>query len=359
MKEPIKLRQRVLRDGSVSLYLDIYSHGVRRYEFLKLYLVPEKTKQDRQSNKDTMLLAESIKAKRIIELQRGRFGFSQQGNDKLLLTYVNQLTAGRDQATRSFYHFLAEFAPKFMRVADITPSWCRMLRNHITTAKSRKDGAHLAQSTQATYWSKWVWVVHRAQQDGLIADNPCTGIESIKGQVAERVYLTPDEIRKLWHTPCRHDVLRRAFLFSCLTGLRVSDIRKLAWRDVTTMGSYTRIIFRQRKTKGIEYTDINDQAVSLMGERGKDDDLVFDGFVYNSKTATKLRNWAKAAGIRKQITYHSSRHSFALMMLDAGVDIYTTSKLLGHRDVATTMKYAHILDSKKQEAIGKLPNFQN
>lgn len=77
-KEPIKLRKRPNATGTVSLYLDIYIDGKRTYEWLKLYLVPEKTRKDKEKNIETMRLAEAIRAKRIVDLRNGKFGFESQ-----------------------------------------------------------------------------------------------------------------------------------------------------------------------------------------------------------------------------------------------------------------------------------------
>lgn len=75
IKEPIRLRRKTLANGNISLYLDIYWNGSRTYEFLKLYLIPEKTKADKEKNRETLKLANSVKAQRIIEIQNGEFGF--------------------------------------------------------------------------------------------------------------------------------------------------------------------------------------------------------------------------------------------------------------------------------------------
>lgn len=64
-----------------------------------------------------------------------------------------------------------------------------------------------------------------------------------------------------------------------------------------------------------------------------------------------LTNWAALAGIKKHVTFHVSRHTFATMALTAGSDIYTISKLLGHSYVKTTQIYAKVVDRKKEEAV--------
>ena len=69
VKEPIRLRTKKLSNGNESLYLDIYTDGKRDYEFLKLYIIQERTKEDKEKNAQTLKLANAIKSKRIVELQ--------------------------------------------------------------------------------------------------------------------------------------------------------------------------------------------------------------------------------------------------------------------------------------------------
>ena len=69
-----------------------------------------------------------------------------------------------------------------------------------------------------------------------------------------------------------------------------------------------------------------------------------------------LQKWAKDAGIIKHISFHVARHTHATMMLTLGADLYTVSKLLEHKNIATTQIYAKIVDKKKEEAISLIPN---
>ena len=157
-------------------------------------------------------------------------------------------------------------------------------------------------------------------------------------------------------TPCRYPILKRTFLFSCLTGLRKSDIQKLTWSEVQKFGDYTRIVFKQKKTGGQEYLDISPQAEKYLGERGNPEDPVFTGFTYGAWTSLELQRWSMAANINKNLTFHCGRHTFAVLMLDLGADIYTVSKLLGHKELATTQIYAKVLDKNKQNAVSLIPD---
>ena len=131
---------------------------------------------------------------------------------------------------------------------------------------------------------------------------------------------------------------------------------KLTWGEVYQQGGYTRIIFKQKKTGGLEYLDISPQAAELMGTRGLSSDNVFGWIHSPSVTNYALQDWCIVAGIRKKITFHCGRHTFAVMMLDLGVDIYTVSKLLGHKEISTTQIYAKVLDKNKQAAVDKIPS---
>lgn len=375
-KEPIKLRSRLTKNGSKSMYLDIYIDGKRSYEYLKLYLIPERTKQDKEKNKETMRLAEAIRGKRMVDLQNGRFGFEgHYKQDIMFLDYYRTMCERKFKTTESMGNWgnwysclkhLEMYTKKGTKFKDITPQWCQGFRDYLATAKTRNkykdkeihtdhDCAPLSQNTKLSYWRKLKACLNQAVKDHVIPTNPCDGIEGFKEDDTERTYLTMEEVKAMWNTECHYPVLKRAFLFSCLTGLRKSDIERLKWSDVSKQGNYTRITFRQKKTRGVEYIDINEQAVELMGERGEPDERVFSGFKYSAYLNVELNRWALRAGILKHISYHTSRHTFALMMLDLGVDIYTVSRLLGHTEINTTMIYAHILDKKKQDAVAKIP----
>lgn len=159
-----------------------------------------------------------------------------------------------------------------------------------------------------------------------------------------------EELNKLATTPCDRAELKRAALFSALTGLRHCDIQKLQWKEIAINGDQARLNFTQQKTKGVEYMPISQQALQLCGTRSKPSDLVFDGLPDPAWISNPLKRWITAAGITKKITFHCFRHTYATLQLSGGTDIYTVSKMLGHTDVKTTQIYAKVVDEKKQKA---------
>lgn len=373
-KEPIRLRQRKMPSGRTTLYLDIYIDGKRSYETLKLYLIPEESRKDKEKNKETLRMAEAIRAKRVVELQNGRFGFEDGYKlDTNFLEYYRAMTEERLGAEShgnwgnwySSLKHLERYCKPTTTFRDITPEWVigfrkyldktARVRNVSKKAKTTMDAKPLTQNTKQSYFNKLRACLNHAFEDGVIPKNPMRGIEGFKDDEVERVYLTLEEVKAMAAAECKYPILRRAFLFSCLTGLRKSDIEKMRWSEVRSQNGGTRIVFKQKKTKGQEYLDISPEAVQFLGERGNPDEYVFPNFSYSSYYLMELKRWAVRAGITKDITFHSGRHTFAVLMLDLGTDIYTVQKLLGHKNIHTTQIYAHILDKNKQQAVMKIP----
>lgn len=363
-KEPVRIREKRLANGNISLYLDIYINGKRSYEFLKLYLVPEANKADRDRNRETMRLAEAIKALRIVDIQNGRYGFhTQYRGDINFHEYFEQCIESRIRADstgnegnwRGAAKHLRDFFPADTRFADIDEKACTAFREYLKRAKT-KSGNTLSQNSQCGYFAKFKAAMRQAYEERIIPENPCERVTSPKVDITERSFLTMDELRAAAQTECRYPLLKRAFLFSCLTGLRWSDIVKMTWGEVQQYGDHIRIVFRQKKTSRQEYLDINDQAASLLGNKGRQDARVFSGLKYSSYMNVALTQWMLRAGITKEITFHCARHTFAVMMLELGADIYTVQKLLGHSDIHTTQIYARVLDKRKVEAVNRIPD---
>ena len=116
------------------------------------------------------------------------------------------------------------------------------------------------------------------------------------------------------------------------------------------------IRFKQKKTQGVETLPIPQQARDLLGEPDKPLERVFKGLKYSAWHNLKLQQWIMKAGIAKTITFHSGRHTYATLQLTLGTDIYTVSKLLGHRELKTTQVYAKIIDQKKVDAANIIPD---
>lgn len=220
----------------------------------------------------------------------------------------------------------------------------------INAPQGGSKGGIISRNTASTYFSIFKAALHQAFIDGFLTIDLAAKSKNIYYEESQREYLTLEELNKLASTPCDSPILKRAALFSALTGLRHSDIKQLKWKDLVKDQEHYRILFTQQKTKGVEYMPISDQAYQLCGERGDSDRLIFEGLQDPSWISRPVARWVEAAGITKHITFHCFRHTYATLQLTSGTDIYTVSKMLGHKKVTTTQIYAKIVDEKKEAA---------
>lgn len=372
-KEPVKIRLKDLANGNKSVYLDIYQNGRRQYEFLKLYLIPETDVSAKVKNDNTMTAARKIQAERVIELTNGKAGIKGAASSKMMLFEWLQKVADerkRDgQSNKRAYTFtsLIEHLKKFRDGKDIMLSKIdeRFCHNFIiylssaTTLKwAKKGNKQITKGAAKTYFTAFKTALNEAFQKGIISENPTSklarkDIKPISGKADERVFLSSNELRSLMQAECKNQSVKMAFLFACYCGLRISDIRSLTWGDLKMIDGTWFVVKRMKKTGDVVSVPLDMAQRYLPNRNGAEDDaIIFPQIPKDGGYLSKaIRNWAKAAGVNKNISFHTSRHTFATLLLTAGADLYTTSKLLGHKSMTTTQIYAKIVDAKKMDAI--------
>ena len=166
----------------------------------------------------------------------------------------------------------------------------------------------ISHNTAATYFSIFKAALKQAFVDDYLTVDLSAKIKGIQEQESRREYLTVEELNTLAGAPCERDVLKRAALFSALTGLRHCDIQKMRWKEIQIEGDNARLNFTQQKTKGVEYMPISKQALLLCGEQGESEQLIFEDLPDPAWISKPLKRWIEAAGISKRITFHCLRH---------------------------------------------------
>lgn len=307
----------------MALYLDVCRNGKRTNEYLKLYLVPEVTREDRAKNRETMKLAEAMRARRVVEMQSKDFGIDVAVHDDVLFfDFMRKIIERKDGTTKTSWqnclaHLMRYEPDEGLTFGDITPRWVRGFRDYldgeatqwaIDTRKREVDPKPLGQGTKALMFQKLCAVFNLAMREGVIRTNPTVGVERFREPESDREFLTMEEVRRLHRTPPPSEELAQAFFFSCLTGLRWSDIVKLRWGEVQKWHGGTRIVFTQQKTGGLEYLDLNRQAAEILGERGTPDSRVFPKLGPIQAARIGIAAWVRGAGIDKHITFHCARH---------------------------------------------------
>lgn len=361
----VTLRQRQKGD-KISLYLDYYTDGKRDYEYLQLYLIPEPekgklTKEQKEANRKTLVLAEAIRSKRLLQIKNEEFGFRDTEKTKgSFISYFEHLTEQRKNSEGNYGNWdstlkhLRKFANTDVSFKEVNKAWLEDFKNYLQHAAKSKNSKRLSQNSQSSYFSKVTAALKEAVKEGIIQVNPANQVEGVKPDDPDREFLTFEELQAAAKVECDLPILKTAFIFSALTGLRWSDIEKLVWSEVQHSADNYYIRFRQKKTKGAETLPISEQAYKLLGNRGKENEKVFEGLYYSAWNNLKLREWVMKAGITKHITFHCARHTYATLQLNLGTDIYTVSKLLGHRHLKTTEVYAKVIDKRKQEAANRI-----
>lgn len=401
----VKLRQKSISKDRQSLYLDFYpaiphpkTGELTRREFLGMYILIDKdeikkeiTKKEKQgidatklkilirnlkslspidkySNGETLRLAEQIKQKRenyinkpeiYTGYEKEQLKIREQGEQNFI-DYFRKLADKRKASNHdnwvSAFNYLEKFTNGILKFADLNETFCNEFKEFLLTTRSIKSNkTTLSQNSAASYFNKLKASLKQAYKDGLLTDDLNRKIEPIKQAETQRNFLTIEELNTLVKTECNNPLLKRAALFSALTGLRFSDIKKLIWGEIEFIkGNGYFIQFTQQKTKGVEMMPISEQAYSLLGERKEPTNKVFEGLVYSAYENRHLAKWIGLAGITKDITFQCFRHTFATLQLSKGTSIYTVSKMLGHRELKTTQIYAKIIDQTKREAADKI-----
>ncbi|MBI6116840.1 site-specific integrase [Salegentibacter maritimus] len=177
----------------------------------------------------------------------------------------------------------------------------------------------------------------------------------VQFETVEREYLNEEEVQTLIDKTLHLDrlkLVRDMFVFSCYTGLAYSDVKKLSSADITKGidgGKWIRI--KRTKTKSLSSIPLLPIAEEIL-DRYKDHPEVKAGkyvlpVLSNQKSNAFLKEIAALCGIKKPLTTHLARHTFATTItLTNGVPIESVSKMLGHQDLRTTQHYAKIVDRK-------------
>ncbi|KUJ49695.1 site-specific integrase [Chryseobacterium sp. JAH] len=371
----ISLSQRKLKDGRISLSIEFYRGSeitddgkrkhLRNFENLDTYLIVDpKTAKEKKENKEALEFAENVIAIRKAEYAQGRFELKNTAKAKrVFLNFFADLAEEKrtlDSSNNygnwfSTYQHLKKVVPKNLTFEEIDEYFIKKVRKYFEKDAISKSDLPLSQNSKYSYFNKFKAALRNAFDNGYLTINYASKIKSFEQAESQREYLIFDELQRLAKAECKYPVLKKAFLFSCLSGLRWSDINTLIWKEVRDEGDISRVNFRQEKTEGVEYLYISKQARELLGERQDPQERVFKGLKYGMTYNTEIIRWCNRAAVPKHITFHSARHTNAVLLLENGADIYTVSKRLGHRELRTTQIYAKIVDSKMKEAAEIIP----
>lgn len=358
-----------MKNGYQSIYLDCYHDGRRSYEYLKLYLVPETEDKAVRQNAAAMRKAEAALKARLRELKKlppSNKRLTRENVSQTELTLSEWLTRFKEiqqsRGVRDLYAIdrlrgiIAGMGGGKVTLKAVDKNFCLSFMEYLKTGYRTANGQPLKSKTVFNRQCTLVTALNVAVREGLIPFNPMNRLsrhERAKTSKGKREYLTIDEIKALIATPCKRKDIKQTYLFACNCGLRLGDVRKLKWGNITKDGDRWLLSVVMNKSEKPVHIPLGVQARRWLPKRkGADaDSLVFGELPRDTHINAHLKMWAAKAGITKVVTYHMSRHTFATMLLTLGADLYTVSKLLGHSQIKNTQIYAEIINRRKDEAV--------
>jgi site-specific recombinase XerD len=351
---PVIIRERRHPSGHISLTLDITSGGKRSREALGLILTGDKHK-----DRETRRLAEEIRVKREYELNSNIYSVGSTNTLRLsFYAYAETVLEGKyslgtQQTYRRALQHLRDFdRDSELRFKAMTATYLRGFHRYLLQ--------RVSESSAAAYFFKIMSILRHALADGIIPSLPRVQIKT-PAKIRTIKYLELHEIQALARTECSNKNIRNAFLFSCFSGLRYSDLVALRWDNMKD----AQLSIIQKKTQELLFVDMGKAALKILEKQStvlKSDKSArehVEGTVFylprQSTVDKALKKWARDAGLNRTISMHTARHTFGTLAVSCGIDILTVSKLMGHTSIETTLIYAKLIDPVRKMAVEKLP----
>ena len=363
----VSIRYKEKTNGMKSVYLQFYP-GIRnskgeivKYEFLNLEVYSNpKTKDQRLFNKTIEEISESIRCQRYIQIVRRDYNFLGKDNlDGDFLEYFHRnadFHGPKFEAAR--LHF-EEFCGHSCKFKDLSPSLCEKYRFYILHDKHLANcDKSIKHNTASSYFNVFLNIVKLAFKDNIIPDDYTKDVRPIKwNHDINKDYLTVEEIQLLEHMKYdKHPQLPQACLFSIYTGLRRSDILDLKWEHFVRRGNHVYIEKKIVKTEMFVRLPLSRDALRIIGKRKK------EGTVFTELTISILnihvKMWLELANIRKHITFHCFRHTYAMMLTEKGISTNIISSLLCHKKLSSTQVYSKVTTQMVERTIEQI-DFKN
>ena len=353
----VSVREIPLKEGGFTFSLDIYHKGQRKQVKTEIQTERSAGREYKKARQQAEAMAAEKEAQLKIDPAAVFLGKERRGTD--FIEYFEKVMREEKNSAPLYSNALKHLrdfnGTKPLPMGNICQTWAERFRAYI-------DGLSLKETTKKNYLLGLKIILNRAAEETLIPDFS-RKIKQFKKNDVSLKYLTVEQIKTLEATPCKHPAIIAAFLFSCFTGLRISDLEALSDGDIQQDSDRVTIRYKmlktqkwQRLTLGAQALKYLKEATELNSDRKAGDDKIF---LLPSRTGSRgiLRAWGAAAGIPFNLGFHCGRHSFAVLSLQNGVDLYTLSKLMGHSSVKMTEIYAKVVDETKTAAMDKLPSW--
>ena len=337
---------------------------------LDYYLNPSQVKEV-QINKKSEQLAQTLVEKQRQELfqtDNGLIFFENQ--KKSFKDFYYQIAKERGK-TKSTYEGYVSAIRKFEDFLD-TKGIGDVLINQVTFSFCEEYKAYLEQllnigdTSKMKYFKTFKFVVAQLHNRGFHQKFVAKSIKGISGQYQRHDYLTQEEFRLMYDTPTpfmNKTETRRFFIFSCLTGLPHRECTILKWDDfyVETLDGELITYFNYMRAKTGKYykNPLSKDAetyLEILRQTRSCKEFVFPNLKYSAHENMKLQTWANMSDVKKKLSPHCARATFAnLFVRVKGANIMDLKELMGHSDVKTTLSYIGTSLQEKTKAVKNMP----
>lgn len=354
------LKRANAKGDKITFYYDFgRGPGQRPSTGIFIYAKP-KDQIQKNHNKEALALLETKKSQCIIEKQAIGSAYipKHKFKENFVDYYEEYLELNKRKGNRhlknSFTQFKEFIDRDFIAPVEITENFCKRFRQYLLDKFTGE--------TPGGYYARFKWVVNAATKDGYFHQNPTEDVKAkFKPSTKIKENLEVDEYLTLLKTPCLNEEVKAAFTFSCYTGLRWVDVKKLEWKDIRDGVLTTRII--QAKTGKPVTLTLHPIAQSILDKQRAKADLEEkqSRFVFSLPTANGANKvlgiWMEKAGIEKHITWSCARLSFSILLQDQNVDDATVAYLMGHATTEQVRKtYKRHRPKNQAASISHLPS---
>lgn len=358
------------KDGTAALYLQLFLNSKRKRISLEIFVKPNLFDPKKQIIKGNSQLAKDYNlliGKKLADINKIEISYRLAGMYLTLDKLIEDLT--NPSSKIDFIKFCEKELEKQKDI--LAPGTYRQQFSTITKLKKFKTEILFQEinenlinelivyckkklnnqdNTIQTTLKNFKKFLHIANKKGIRTELEFDDI-SIKSFKGDRTFLTTEEIKILYEyhqskfiNNSLKNILDR-FLFSCFTGLRISDIQNITSENF--IGDF--LAFKSEKTGKFQKIKLNESAKIFINKNNE-----FNEQYTNEHINRELKVIAKSCGIKKHITFHVARHSFATNYLIKGGRIENLQKVLGHSNIRETMIYIHIVDSIMNDEINNM-----
>ena len=357
------------------------------------YRINGKTKDETLTNLDYYIDPDSVSqiqtnkrseklAKRIVEDKRVELFKSDNGLDyfdKQLESFMAFYTKiayergnkskstldGYKSSQNSFKGFLDSKGIADVTIKQVNFALCSEFKSYLETRNN------ISNTTKAKYFKTFKFICAQLHNQGYHNNYVCQNITGITGKYQRHEYLTQEEFKAMYDTPTPYmdkTQTRRFFIFSCLTGLPHKECTMLKWSDFHKETDLNGEVIHyynwvRSKTQKAYKNPLSDDAVEyleILYNTKSCNTYVFPNLNYSNHENIKLQTWANMADVKKKISPHCARATFAnIFIRTEGCSIMDLKELMGHSDVKTTLMYIGTSLAEKTEAIRKMPRLLN